>query len=153
MAGNLVETLIGAIVLVVAGAFFAFTYSSTDIGPISGYDLVAKFNRVDGLAVGSDVRLAGIKVGTVTSQTLDPKSFRAVVRMTIDKQVHLPDDTAAQIKSEGLLGGNYLSLEPGGSPDYLENGDEITFTQGAVDLMSLISKAIYGSAKGGAKQE
>src|SRR5690606_38029993 len=102
------------------------------------------FDRVDGLAVGSDVRLSGIKVGTVTGQELDPHSYQAVVRFSMDPAVQLPEDTAAKITSEGLLGGNYLALSPGGSDIMLEPGEDIAYTQGAVDFLSLISKFADG---------
>ncbi|MSP43219.1 MAG: outer membrane lipid asymmetry maintenance protein MlaD [Alphaproteobacteria bacterium] len=151
MGGNLVETLIGAAVLAVAGIFLAFGYSTSSIRTDGGTRLVAKFNRVDGLTLGSDVRMSGIKVGTVIDQRLDPASFQAVVELDINADVKLPDDSSAKITTQGLLGATYLSIEAGGSEDYLQNGGEIRFTQGAVDLMSLIGQAIYsstGSAEG-----
>ena len=146
MGHNLVETLIGAVVLVGAGAFLTFAYTNTDAQRVHGYEISARFNRVDGLTNGSDVRLSGIKVGTVTGQELDKKTYQAVVHMSIDPSVKLPDDTFAKITSEGLLGSNYLSLDPGGSDEYLKPGDQITQTQGSVDLLGLISK-FGGSSK------
>lgn len=145
MGGNLVETLIGAAVLAVAGIFLTFGYQTSSISSDGGMQLVAKFNRVDGLTLGSDVRMSGIKVGTVVDQRLDPATYQAVVVLDIDRGVKLPDDSSAKITSEGLLGATYMSLEAGGSEDYLENGGEIRFTQGSVDLMSLIGQAIYSS--------
>ena len=145
MSGNLVETLIGAVVLVVAGAFLAFAYTRTDVGAVSGYQLVAKFNRIDGLTVGSDVKMSGIKIGTVTSQALDPDTYQAVVKMNIASNYKIPDDSTAVVATESLLGGNYLELQPGGSPDTLEAGGEIEHTQGAVDLMGLIGQAIFSA--------
>ncbi|HKJ73287.1 MAG TPA: outer membrane lipid asymmetry maintenance protein MlaD [Alphaproteobacteria bacterium] len=149
MSGNLVETLIGAVVLLVAGVFLAFAYTHTDAGAVSGYPLVAKFDRVDGLTVGADVKMSGIKIGTVTSQTLDPKTYQAVVHMNIAAQYKIPDDSTARVATESLLGGNYLELQPGGSPDMLAAGDQIEYTQGSVDLMGLIGQAIFSS--GGSK--
>jgi phospholipid/cholesterol/gamma-HCH transport system substrate-binding protein len=146
MTHNLVETLIGAVVLVGAGAFLTFAYTNTDARRVHGYEITARFNRVDGLTNGSDVRLSGIKVGTVTGQDLDRKTYQAVVRMSIDPSVKLPEDTFAKITSSGLLGNNYLALDPGGSDEYLKPGDQITQTQGSVDLLGLISK-FGGSAK------
>jgi phospholipid/cholesterol/gamma-HCH transport system substrate-binding protein len=145
MGGNLVETLIGAAVLAVAGIFLAFGYSTSSISTDGGIRLVAKFNRVDGLTLGSDVRMSGIKVGTVISQRLDPASYQAIVELDLNRDVKLPDDSSAKITTQGLLGATYLSIEAGGSEDYLQNGGEIRFTQGAVDLMSLIGQAIYSS--------
>lgn len=155
MSGNLVETLIGAVVLAVAGFFLAFAYSSAGMrGPTAGYELQARFNRADGLVVGGDVRMSGIKVGTITAQGLDPKTFDAVITFNVDARYKLPDDSAAKIASEGLLGGNYLSIEPGGSDVNLKPGESVKFTQGSVNLMDLIGQAIFSatsSAGGGEK--
>jgi phospholipid/cholesterol/gamma-HCH transport system substrate-binding protein len=149
MGGNLVETLIGAVVLVVAAFFLFFAYSTADVRAPDGYPIIAKFDRVDGLAVGADVRLSGIKIGTVTKQSLDTQTFLAVVQLNVASNVQLPADTSAKIATEGLLGGNYLALEPGGSEDNLKPGEEIKYTQGSVDLMSLIGQAIFSSTKSG----
>lgn len=146
MQGNLVETLIGAVVLAVAGFFLAFAYSTAGVGGgVTGYELKAHFNRADGLNIGSDVRLSGIKIGTITGQTLDPKTYDAVVTFTVDGRYKLPDDSAAKIASESLLGGNYLSIEPGGSDAMLKPGENIKFTQGSVSLMDLIGQAIFSA--------
>ena len=148
MSGNVVETLIGAVVLVVAGFFLYFSYEKADVGAVQGYSLTAKFDKVDGVKVGSDVMLAGIKVGTVTDESLDTKEYLAVLQLSLATNVKLPDDSAIKIASDGPLGGKYLSIDPGGSEDYLEAGDEIRFTQGAVDLTELIGKAIYSGGGG-----
>ncbi len=145
MGGNLVETLIGAVVLAVAGIFLAFGYSSSTVGHDGGFILTARFDRVDGLVTGSDVRMSGIKVGTVIGQKLDPATYQAIVRMDIDRKVKLPDDSSAKITTEGLLGGTYLSVEAGGGEELLNSGDEIRFTQGSIDLMSLIGQAIFSA--------
>ena len=144
MSGNLVESLIGAIVLLVAGWFLNFAYERTEMTNVGGYELIAKFDRVDGLNIGSDVRLSGIKVGTVTSQELDPETYEAVVRIAISDEVKLPTDTAAAITSEGLLGGSYLSILPGGMEEMLEDGDEFDETQDALDLIAMINRFMYG---------
>jgi len=155
MGGNILETLIGAVVLVVAGLFLAFAYSTAGVRAVGGYDLIAKFDRIDGLTVGGDVRLSGIKVGTISGERLDPESYRAVVSFTVDQSLKLPDDSSAKIASQGLLGGNYLSLEPGGSDVMLKPGQEVRYTQGSVNLMDLIGQAIFGAAgsKGSAPPE
>lgn len=149
MRGTLVETLIGAVVLLVAAWFVYFAYSHTELGPVGGYHLSARFDKVGDLANGADVKISGIKIGTVTTQTLDPKTYEAVVELGIQSDVELPDDTTAKIASAGLLGGSYISLEPGGSEDLLEDGDRIGYTQGAVDLMGLLGRFIYGSTDSG----
>lgn len=154
MRSNVLETLIGAIVLVAAGYFLVFAYNVTGMGgAANGYVLTAKFDRIDGITVGSDVRLAGVKVGTVSGQRLDPKTFQAVLEMDIDQAIALPDDSAVKIAASGLLGDNYLSLEPGGSANMLASGGEIQFTQGSVNIMDLISQAIFSSAGGGGAAE
>jgi len=147
MKNNLVETLIGAVVLAVAAFFLFYAYNTSGKKQTSGgYEVLAKFDRIDGLATGADVRMSGIKIGTVTSSSLDAKTYQAVVRLAVDASVTLPDDSTAKIASEGLLGGNYLALEPGGSDTVLKPGGEIRFTQGSVNLMDLIGKAIFSAA-------
>lgn len=140
MRHNLVETLMGAVVLAAAGAFIAFAYTNTDMRAVNGYELSARFDRVDGLVLGADVRLSGIKVGTVVGQELDQQTYYAIVRFTVKNSIHLPEDTIAKITSEGLLGSNYLALDPGVSDVLLQAGDEIVDTQGSVDFLTLISK-------------
>src|SRR6202012_2553964 len=108
-----VETIMGAVVLAVAGIFLAFALSQSDLGVVKGYSLTASFATVGGLSVGSDVRINGIKVGTVTGQTIDQNSFNAVVKMSIDPKIQLPKDTSASVASDGLLGSKFLKLEPG----------------------------------------
>jgi phospholipid/cholesterol/gamma-HCH transport system substrate-binding protein len=150
MESSFVETLIGAIVIAIAVTFLSYGYSVTDTGRVAGIELTAEFDRVDGLATGSDVRMSGIKIGTVTSQTLNRQNYFAVVTMNLSDEIQLPEDSSAKITSEGLLGGNYISLTPGGSDDMLENGDEIQFTQGAIDLIGLVGQAVF-SAQGGSE--
>ena len=148
MRGTLVETLLGAIVLIVAGWFLYFAFQSTDISSGGGYNISVQFERIDGLTVGSDVRVAGIKVGSVASQTLDPENFAATVVMAIDDSVELPEDTFAKVSLDGLLGGSYIALVPGGSPIMLMDGDELADPgQSAVDLMGLIGQVVHGSAR------
>ncbi len=147
MEKNLVETLLGAVVLVVAGLFLSFAYTSTSLTTSGGYDLLARFERIDGINVGSDVKLSGIKVGTVVEQKLDPDTFMAVIRMNIDPAVKLPTDTVAQITSEGLLGGQYLALVPGGDDRNIGPGGEIKYTQAPINLMALLGKFIFSAAE------
>lgn len=144
MSSNLVESIIGAVVLVVAGWFLIFTYERTDAAAVDGYSLSARFDRIDGLAVGSDVRVAGIKVGTILESELDTASYQAIVKFSVASGVELPLDTAAAISSESLLGGAYLTLLPGGEEEMLADGDLIEETQDAVDLLGLIGKFTSG---------
>ena len=147
MGRNLIETLMGAVVLVVAGLFLLFAYSTTNVRPVRGYTIIAKFERVDGLNPGSDVRLSGIKVGTVVDQKLEPSTYLAVVSMSIDQHVRLPVDTVAQITSEGLLGSNFISLVPGADEKVIPPGGEVRFTQAPVNLVQMLGKFIFNSAE------
>ena len=148
MKHNLAEALIGALVLVLASGFFMFTYSRTDVGAIEGYELMARFDRVDGLLVGSDVRLGGIRIGSVIRETIDLETFEAVIHFSVRSDLQLPSDTSASITTEGLLGGAYLSLTPGGETEYLAPGDQIEFTQGSIDLFGLLGQAVFSVADG-----
>ncbi len=146
MTRNLLETLLGAIVLIVAIVFLGFAYNASQLGDDSGYELIARFDRVDGLQRGADVRIGGIKIGTVIDQNLDPTTYRAEVRFTIRDDVKLPTDSSVAVASDGLLGGKYLSLVPGGDVDMLAAGDEITLTQSAINLEDLIGRFIFSQS-------
>jgi phospholipid/cholesterol/gamma-HCH transport system substrate-binding protein len=113
MHRNLIETILGGVVLVVAAFFLIFAYSNASLRTVQGNEYVAKFNRVDGINPGTDVKMSGIKVGTITSIAIDPKTYVAVVHFSVDRAIELPTDSSAEIASEGLLGGRYLSLQPG----------------------------------------
>jgi len=149
MRRNVIETVLGAVVLVVAGFFLFFAYTSADVGAVSGYTVEARFSSTGGLSTGSDVRISGVKVGTVTSQALDKETFQAVVLMEIDPTVRLPADTSAAIASESLLGGRYISLQPGAEEELLDNGGRIVITQSAVNLEELLGRFIFSSTGGG----
>src|SRR5436305_9121214 len=146
-----VEAAIGALVIVVAAAFFAFAYATSGKGGVrNGYTVAAEFDNVAGVSTGTDVRLAGIKIGTVIGQTLDSQNYQARITMAIDPSVKLSDDSTARVTSEGLLGSTFIALEPGGSETMLADGGQITNTQGAVDIWTLISQAMFeGKGKGG----
>lgn len=157
MGKNLVETVMGAVVLAVAIGFVAIAYTVGDLKTIEGYSLISKFDRVDGLVVGADVRMSGIKVGTVVKQELDPETYLAVVTINVKSEIKLPRDTSAQISSDGLLGDKYLSLQAGAEDDMLKPGQEIEYTQGSVDIVSLVGRMMFsqtGEKKdGGGKQD
>jgi phospholipid/cholesterol/gamma-HCH transport system substrate-binding protein len=142
MQNNTVETLIGAIVVAVAAFFLFFAFTSTGSGRVSGYDLQARFASADGVNSGTDVRLHGIKIGTVSSMNLDPKTYQAVVHVQVRNDIKIPDDSTIKITSSGILGGNYVAIMPGGSDKMLAAGGEIPNTQGSVDLFGLISRTI-----------
>lgn len=150
MKNSTVETLIGAGVIAIAVAFFIFAYTATGgKGATSGYRLTAEFDNAEGINVGTDVRMAGIKVGTVVAQSLNHDNFQAVITMTIDPALKLAEDTTAKVTAEGLLGAKFIALEAGGAEEKLADGGMISYTQGAVDIWSLISQAMF--EKSGAK--
>ena len=150
MNNSLVETLIGAAVLVVAVGFLVFAYTGEGRGSVTGYEVAARFSRVDGVSPGTDVRLSGIKVGSVTRLDLDPKTYAAIAWLSLRNDVKLPDDSSVRITSEGILGGQYLSIEPGASPTMIRAGGEIENTQGAIDLIGLLGKTVFGTGGGAA---
>lgn len=146
---HLAEALAGLAVVVGAGLFLTFALDRTGSGSADSYVLDARFPNVAGINVGSDVRLSGMRVGSVTAQKLDPQTYQAVLTLSVDSAVQLPIDSSAAITSEGLLGGNFIALVPGGDPEMLRPGEEISDTQGATDLMGLIGSVINSSGGGG----
>ncbi|MGV6804195.1 MAG: outer membrane lipid asymmetry maintenance protein MlaD [Ruegeria sp.] len=142
---NRTEILVGGVVLACAVAFGVYASQSTGWSQSSGgYHLGASFRSLEGVAVGTDVRLAGVKIGTVTDVRLNPETYRADTTISVADDIQIPDDSAIVISSEGLLGGNFVEVMPGGSPFYFEAGDEIEDTQGAVSLISLLVKFVAG---------
>ena len=136
---NIVEALVGLVVVLVAIGFVVFAYDRTQAGTrADGYVLKARFPNVTGVAPGTDVRMSGIRIGRVVAQSLDPVSYQAVVELGIDKALQLPIDSSAAITTEGILGGTYVALTPGGETVMLKPGEEIVETSGATDLMALI---------------
>src|SRR5216684_1454449 len=150
MRGNVIETVMGAVVLVVAAVFLFFAYSTSQLRAVQGYEVTAEFERIDGIREGGDVRISGIKIGSVVGERLDPKTFLATLRISIDPVVKLPDDTVAEIVSAGLLGDKYLSLVPGGSDNVIPPGGKIKYTQSSVSLENLVGQMIF-SAPGAKK--
>ncbi|MBY0422449.1 MAG: outer membrane lipid asymmetry maintenance protein MlaD [Parvularculaceae bacterium] len=140
--GAIFETLVGVVVLAAAAAFLWYAYGVTGAGAASSpYQVSAVFGRVDGVDIGADVKIAGVKIGTVTGSALDKTTYEARLQFAIDKGVGIPDDSAAKIKSDGFLGGAHVSIEPGASEKMLKDGGVITITQGSVDLLSLAVQA------------
>lgn len=148
MSRNAVETVMGALVLVVAALFLFFAYTTSQVSSVHGYEVMAKFSNAGGLKNGGDVRISGIKVGSITNETLDPKTFQAIVQMSIDPSIKLSTDSVAQITSSGLLGDNFVSIEPGNEDDLIPAGGTITRTQAAMSLENLIGQVIYNQAQG-----
>lgn len=144
MRDQIAETLVGAIVLAIAAGFLVYSVTAADRAGGGGYALSAEFGSVDGLASGADVRLSGVKVGSVSSIKLDPMSYNALVEFTVANGVQIPTDSSASLKNEGLLGGVYLAIEPGGEEEYLTAGSEMEFGQGAIDVIRLLSEFVTG---------
>ncbi len=145
---NIIETIVGALVLLVAGVFVFYAFAKSDRTGPDGYELIARFGRIDGLKRGADVTLSGVKIGTVTGFSLDPKNYQAVVRLAVSSNVDLPSDTHAKVVSESLLGGMVVVLEPGSSKQMLRNGAEIEHTQDSIPLTELIAKFMFGGTGG-----
>lgn len=156
MGRNVIETVLGAVVLVVAGLFMAFAFRSADLKKVDGYALTAVFHRADGLKSGSDVMVNGVKVGIVTGQELITEAGRdqyyVRVTLSMSPKVVLPTDTVAVIANESLLGGRYLSLEIGAEDSMIatDGSGRITHTQPPIRLDDLIGKLVF-SAGGGKK--
>jgi phospholipid/cholesterol/gamma-HCH transport system substrate-binding protein len=147
MLKNIFETIIGGIVLFVAFSFVMIAYKSGSVEKgNNGYFLTAKFDKVDGLNVGSDVKMSGIKIGKIVEQKFDPETFRAVVKLTVNEGVKVPSDSSADIIGDGLLGSKYLSISPGGEDAMLTNNGEIEITQSSVSFEQLIGKFIHGGS-------
>lgn len=140
---NFAEILAGALVLAVAAVFLFYAVTHSGRSLTQGYALTARFDRIDGLQQGADVRLSGVKVGSVVSQSIDRETYLAVVTMQIDSNVQLPTDTSAEITSESLLGGRYIALVPGGSERMLADGGTIEATQSAISLEALLGRFIF----------
>jgi len=143
MGRNLVETVMGAVVLLIAGFFLVFAYDSSDLKPVRGYAVTAKFNSIAGLDPGSDVRVGGVKVGSVVDMRLDPEDYRAVVTLNIIDSVKLPVDTAVSITGDGLLGGKYVDLKPGRSKTMVAVNGQLAKTKDVVAVEELLAKAIF----------
>ena len=140
---NISELAAGAVVLLVAAGFLVYAVANTGHAQSGGDVLHATFEAIDGLTAGSDVRLAGVKVGAVTATAIDDKTFQAKVAFSVPTSIHLPTDSSAQITSDGLLGGKYLSLTPGGANNTIPNGGTVAITQSTVSLEQLLGKFIF----------
>ena len=142
---NIAETLVGALVLGIAIVFAVLLWRFSDVGLGAGqYTVNAKFRSAEGITVGTDVRLAGVKIGSVSNLSLDPQTFQAIARLSIKPEYQMPDDSAAIISSEGLLGGSFVEILPGGSYELMVDGSEFSETQGAVSFISLLMKFVTG---------
>jgi phospholipid/cholesterol/gamma-HCH transport system substrate-binding protein len=148
------ETFVGVLVLAIAGGFLFYAYSASGADLERGaYHLSAVFGRVDGVTPGAEVRIAGVKIGSVSQNSIDPASYEAKLKFSVSRDVQIPDDSIAKIVSDGILGGSHVAIEPGASETMLKDGDVITLTQGSVDLLGLAVQAFTSNAAGAKKSE
>ena len=143
MKSNVFETFIGAIVIILAAVFLFYSFSVTDNNTNGSYKVNAVFNRIDGIQNGSDVRLSGIKIGTVANSLLNQITYEAELNLLIENSIKIPDDSSAKITSDGLLGNSYVSIEPGGSEIFIQENGQILFTQGSIDLIGLVGQTLF----------
>jgi phospholipid/cholesterol/gamma-HCH transport system substrate-binding protein len=148
MRRNLIETIMGAVVLLVAVAFVFFAFRSAGLSNAGrdGYQVMVEFDDASGLSAGTDVRMSGVKIGSVIDQRLNPDTYFAEVTLGISEAIRLPSDTSARIIPDGLLGGNYVALEPGADDDYIERGGRIVYSQGSINVVDLLGRFIFSAA-------
>lgn len=149
MRHNVIETTMGALVLAGAALFLVFAMRTVDVRTTEGYPVTAAFSTANGLIIGADVRIGGVKVGSVDALSLDPESFQAVVTIMLKNGLSLPKDSSATIRSESLMGGKFLAIEPGGDENVLKAGDRIQYTQSTPDLEQLLGQAIFSMSQAG----
>ncbi|MGB0843456.1 MAG: outer membrane lipid asymmetry maintenance protein MlaD [Alphaproteobacteria bacterium] len=147
MNRNWVETLVGAVVLLAAGLFLFTLIGKADLGKSSAKNFQAVFLNADGLTAGTDVRIAGVKVGRVTGQRLDTQTYDAIVEFDVNDGVEIPEDSSIAVLTDGLLGGNYLAIQPGGADGMLADGDRVKYTSDSINMIELISKAIFSATE------
>lgn len=145
MKHNIFEVIVGTFVLLCAAIFFIFSFQQSNISTSNTYQIVAEFDNIGEIGNGSDVKVSGVKIGTVDKQTLNPETYRAKVTLNIYNNIELPTDSSAKIASSGLLGGKFISIEPGADEEILEDDDLIIFTQSSVNFEELLGKFIFGS--------
>ena len=147
-----VETIMGIVVIFVAAFFLYIAYQVSDLQVVKGYDINARFLKVGGLNVGSDVRINGIKVGTVIAQNLDPEDYVADVKLSISSNIQLPKDSVVSIVSDGLVGNKFIKIEPGKSKEFLQNGDTVANTKDFKTLEDMVGEIIFMVTDNGDKK-
>ncbi|MCK5777873.1 MAG: outer membrane lipid asymmetry maintenance protein MlaD [Rhodospirillales bacterium] len=149
MKKNAVETILGAVVLVTALVFLVFALNTAQVRSVDGYKVTAAFFKVGGLTNGSDVRINGIKVGTVNDLSIDAGTYDAVVSMSVRPDVKIPADSVAAIGSAGIIGGKFVSIQPGGAKEYLADGGKIARTKDFKSLEDQVGEIIFLATGGG----
>jgi phospholipid/cholesterol/gamma-HCH transport system substrate-binding protein len=140
------EILTGIVVIVIAGLFLGFALTRAKAVNGKGYLLHASFGHIGALGVGESVKIGGVSVGHVTATALDPQTYAAIVTFAVDNGIKIPKDSSAAVESASLLGGEYLSIAPGGSNSMLKPGQAITVTQSAINVETLLGKFIFSAA-------
>lgn len=157
MSRSVIESLVGALVLAVSVVVLIGVFQSSDTQRVAGYQLTARFDNAEGLASGTDIRLAGIKIGSVASQRVDPETFEAAVTFNIDSGVELPADSVARVVPDGLLGGTFIEISPGSAEEILQPDGTFENTRGAINVVELISQivslAVDATANRGAEDQ
>ena len=153
MRREVVETLVGGLVIAIAGAFIYMAFASSGVEAVAGNSLLAEFDDASGVVPGTEVRLAGVKIGTVTDKALSPDGHNAIVTLMVDESYPIPIDSKARILPDGLLGGTYISLEPGGADELMQSGSMLGFdqTQGAINVVDLLARFVMQAAQGAAE--
>jgi phospholipid/cholesterol/gamma-HCH transport system substrate-binding protein len=153
MKNNLFEVVVGTFVLASAIYFFFFSFNKSNISTSKTYQISAKFDNIDGVSIGSDIKISGVKIGTVASEIIDPETYRAILKLNINQEIKLPSDSSAKILSSGLLGGKYIGIEVGAEEEMLQSGGQIQFTQSGINFEELLGKFIFGSSKKDSEKE
>lgn len=140
------ETIVGFFVMIglVCLGYLTIKLGKMELFNSNGYSIFATFSSVSGLKPGAEIDIAGVKVGRVKSIRLDEKLPRAIVELQLNNDIKLTEDAIASVKTSGLIGDKYISIDPGGSDQLLKSGGEITDTESSIDIESLISKYIFG---------
>ena len=152
MQRSMLETVMGAVVLLAAVAFLSIAYEAADLRGSGGYEIEAEFGATGGLSVGDDVRISGIKVGQIVRQELDPATYSARIVIALDPAIQVPADSSARITAASLLGGNYLELMPGAEDETLAAGAVIYDTRDPVSISDLLGKMVFSSGNNATSQ-
>ncbi len=149
MRRDVMEILAGIVVLVLAAGAVALAFSSSGVESVAGYEIEAEFDNVSGVTLGTEVRLSGVKVGTVVGKSLAKQGDLAWLTLSIGADYRIPADSRVRILPEGLLGNSYVQLEPGGALEDMEPGAFVPYdrTQGAINVVDLLSRFVVQSAE------
>lgn len=148
MTRKLPELLTGLAVIVIAIVFLVYALGTAGAINAGGYPLIARFSSISGLTIGADVKIGGVKIGRVASERLDPATYAAIVELYINNDIKIPTDSSAAVSSDGLLGGSYIAVAPGGSNSMMNAGQSFPVTQSAINIEELLGKFIFSMGGG-----